>query len=115
MKIKIMFSLMLLVLTSSSMFAVGFPVTRAEIPAVTELNPGQEISTAAITSPAAAVGDSLVIAVLLFVFLWPFAAHRWYVGKPVGWNILFILTFGGLGIWALVDLINMLTGKWDLS
>jgi len=54
-------------------------------------------------------GDKeLLILILLLVFLWPVAAHRWYAKKPVGWNILFILTFGGMGIWALVDLINIL-------
>ncbi|MDZ7847578.1 MAG: NINE protein [Owenweeksia sp.] len=37
-----------------------------------------------------------------------FAAHRWYAGKPTGWNILFILTGGGCGVWAIVDLINIL-------
>ena len=29
--------------------------------------------------------------------------------KPVGWNILFILTLGGLGIWAIIDLIQIIT------
>ncbi len=56
--------------------------------------------------------DEFWITLALWFFLWPFAAHRWYRGKPVGWNILFILTAGGCGIWALVDLINILTGKF---
>jgi hypothetical protein len=50
-----------------------------------------------------------LILLLLWLFLaWPFAAHRWYAQKPIGWNILFILTFGGLGIWALVDGVKIL-------
>ena len=52
------------------------------------------------------------ITLALLVFLGGFAAHRWYKKKPVGWNILFILTGGGCGIWAIVDLVNILTGKF---
>jgi hypothetical protein len=50
--------------------------------------------------------------ILFWLFLGSFAAHRWYKGKPAGWNILYILTFGGFGIWALIDLINILTDKF---
>lgn len=58
-------------------------------------------------------GFDLIITLLLWFFLgWPFAAHRWYKRKPVGWNILFILTFAGFGIWAIVDLINILIGNF---
>jgi len=48
------------------------------------------------TTPVAPVGDGddLIITLLLWFFLWPLAAHRWYRQKPVGWNILFILTLG---------------------
>lgn len=52
------------------------------------------------------------ITLALCVLLGGVAAHRWYAGKPVGWNILFILTGGGCGIWWLVDLINILTRKF---
>lgn len=52
--------------------------------------------------------DDKLALILLWVFLGGFAAHRWYAGKPVGWNILFILTAGGCGIWAIIDLINIL-------
>lgn len=54
------------------------------------------------------------VGVAFWFFLgWPFAAHRWYYARPVLANILFIITFGGFGIWAIIDLINMLTDKWD--
>lgn len=56
--------------------------------------------------------DEKWILLILWVVLGGFAAHRWYKGKPTGWNILFILTAGGCGIWAIVDLINILTGKF---
>jgi hypothetical protein len=56
--------------------------------------------------------DEMWILVLLWFFLGFVAAHRWYAGKPAGWNILFILTGGGCGIWAIIDLIHILTGKF---
>lgn len=57
--------------------------------------------------------DEKWILVILWFFLGGLAAHRWYAGKPAGWNILFILTGGGCGIWAIVDLINILTDKFN--
>lgn len=72
------------------------------------------VDTADALSPAAAAGgdNELLILLLLWLFLYFFAAHRWYAGKPAGWNILFILTLGGFGIWGLVDLINILTDNF---
>jgi hypothetical protein len=34
------------------------------------------------------------------------------LGSPIGWNILFIVTLGGLGVWAIVDLIDIITEKY---
>ena len=76
--------------------------------------PQLTVAAADALSPAAAAGadNEMVVLLLLWFFLGFFAAHRWYAGKPAGWNILFILTLGGLGIWALVDLINILTDNF---
>ncbi len=52
--------------------------------------------------------DEKTILLLLWFFLGIFAAHRWYAKKPTGWNILFILTAGGCGVWAIIDLIHIL-------
>lgn len=52
------------------------------------------------------------VAAALWLVLWPFAAHRWYAKKPLWANILFIVTFGGLGIWAIVDIVNILTDNF---
>lgn len=68
-----------------------------------------EVSKEEALSPAAAGdSDTMVITLLLWFFLGGFAAHRWYKKKPAGWNILFILTLGGLGVWWIVDGVNIL-------
>lgn len=45
-----------------------------------------------------------VAALLLCMFFGVLGVHRFYVGK-IGTGILMLLTWGGLGIWAFVDLI----------
>lgn len=51
------------------------------------------------------------MAFVLCFFLGWLGVHRFYVGK-VGTAILQIFTFGGLGIWALVDTIMILVGTF---
>ena len=53
-------------------------------------------------------------AFLLCFFLGGLGIHRFYVGK-VGTGILQILTLGGLGIWALIDFIMIIMGKFKDS
>jgi TM2 domain-containing membrane protein YozV len=53
-------------------------------------------------------------AFLLCFFLGVFGAHRFYVGKT-GTAILMIVTLGGLGIWALADLIMIVVGAFKDS
>jgi TM2 domain-containing membrane protein YozV len=57
-------------------------------------------------------GKSISTTLLLFIFLGGFAAHRFYVGK-IGTGILYLITFGGLGIWTLVDFIVLVTGGFQ--
>jgi TM2 domain-containing membrane protein YozV len=52
-----------------------------------------------------------VPAVMLCFFLGALGVHRFYVGK-IGTGIVQLLTFGGLGIWALVDFIMLVTGNF---
>lgn len=54
---------------------------------------------------------SRLIALLLCWLLGVFGAHRFYAGRPLS-AIFMILTLGGLGIWALVDLIVILCGDF---
>lgn len=79
----------------------------------------KEISDAALACPscghpATPVGASkkskVTTAVLCFL-LGALGVHRFYVGK-VGTGIVQLLTLGGLGIWALIDFVMILCGKF---
>ncbi len=54
---------------------------------------------------------SNVAALLLCLFLGGLGVHRFYVGK-IGTGVLQLVTLGGLGIWALIDLIVIALGKF---
>ena len=54
---------------------------------------------------------SRTIASVLCFFLGWLGIHRFYVGKT-GTGIAMIVTLGGLGIWALIDLIMLLCGMF---
>lgn len=52
-----------------------------------------------------------LVTLLLSIFLGSLGIHRFYVGK-IGTGILQLLTLGGCGIWTLVDIIMIATGKF---
>ena len=59
--------------------------------------------------------DKRILPAFLLCFLFGvFGAHRFYVGK-VGSGVAQLLTLGGLGIWALVDLILIVCGAFTDS
>lgn len=54
----------------------------------------------------------ILVAFLLCFFLGVLGLHRFYVGK-VGTGIAQILTLGGLGLWAFIDLIMIVVGSFS--
>lgn len=61
--------------------------------------------------PASPSDKRILPAFLLCFFFGVFGAHRFYVGK-IGSAVAQLLTIGGVGIWALVDLIILLCGAF---
>ena len=51
-----------------------------------------------------------ILALFLSFFLGPFGIDRFYLGC-VGTGVVKLLTFGGLGIWALIDFIRLVMGS----
>ena len=60
--------------------------------------------------PAQQSNKSFLVTWLLSLLLGVFGVDRFYLGK-VGTGILKLVTIGGLGIWALVDLVLVLANK----
>ena len=87
-----------------------------QLPAPAVPTAAPPISTAFLPISHDATGNpvsdrSRLAAALLCFFVGVLGVHRFYVGK-VGTGILQLVTFGGFGIWALVDLILILVGTF---
>jgi TM2 domain-containing membrane protein YozV len=51
------------------------------------------------------------VALILNILLGVFGGHRFYAGKPLS-GVLMAVTFGGLGLWWLYDLILIASGSF---
>ena len=56
------------------------------------------------------MGKNKIVAILLSLFLGGLGVDRFYLGY-IWTGILKLITFGGLGIWALIDLIRIIIGN----
>lgn len=62
------------------------------------------------TAPYGSGGKSQVVALILCALVGGLGVHRFYLGYT--WQgIVQLLTLGGCGIWALIDLIRIITGS----
>ncbi len=57
---------------------------------------------------------SRAVAAILAWFLGIFGIHRFYVGKT-GTGILMIVTLGGVGVWAIIDFVMIVVGRFKDS
>ena len=55
--------------------------------------------------------NTWLVTLLLCLFVGFLGIHRFYVGKS-GTGFLQIITFGGFGLWVLIDLIMIVMGKF---
>ena len=83
-------------------------ITFASFPISQEVK-NQEINTNE-ASPTASSGVDWPLFVVCF-FLGSLGIHRFMMGDITN-GILMLITLGGLGIWALIDLIRIATGEF---
>ena len=108
MKLKFLLLFFALIL-AAPVAQASFPVQRT---ATVSVEAQSDENAEVLYSPAAAGQKSQGVALLLWLFLGGLAAHRWYLGSPWYWNLLFIVTLGGLLVWAIIDLIDIITGNY---
>lgn len=116
MKFKILAPLLFFTFFTNFVFA-SFPVERTqpitnkvENTTASKVNINDDEEENATFSAVRSGEKSQGIALILALTLGLLAAHRWYLGFPAIYNIFFIFTFGGFGIWLLVDIIRICFG-----
>jgi hypothetical protein len=69
------------------------------------------VTTPSIESELKSRDNRWLTCLLLCLFLGGFGVHRFYTGHTVI-GVIQLLTLGGCGVWALVDLVIILTGNF---
>jgi TM2 domain-containing membrane protein YozV len=90
------------------------PAEHADAAAFNTIEKNSRLDVQKQMSPAAPAkkadgGKSQLVALILVIFVGVLGIHRFYLGYT-GIGILQLLTGGGCGIWALIDLIRIATG-----
>ena len=111
MKIRLLLTAFAIMLSFSSAYA-SFPVKRAAV--ATENNVINETSEEDVMKavPAARAGKDKWVAAALWFVLGGFAAHRWYIGSPWYWNVLYIITLGFFLVGHIIDIVQILTDSY---
>ena len=73
---------------------------------------GKEVAKTVYAQPSTKSNKDWLTTLILCWFLGVFGVHRFYVGKT-GSGVAQLITGGVCGIWTLVDLIQILLGKFE--
>jgi TM2 domain-containing membrane protein YozV len=107
MKIKLFLSIFAFFAFSLTAINASFPVQQQTTSNSTNVVVKEQKE---LSSPAAAAGNkSQIIALVLVLLVGGIGIHRFYLGYM--WQgVVQLLTLGGCGVWALIDLVRIITG-----
>ena len=109
MKLRLLLTIFAIVLGTLGVSYASFPVQTAQETSETVVS---EDSNEDLSSPAAADSTKnkwIALGLAAVLFLTGIGGlHRFYMGQ-IGIGVAQLLTFGGCGIWAIIDIIRILT------